>query len=185
MEIPAAAAAAPVRSSLAPAPRWAVWCARLAAVVVLPSAVWRLVMVAGHPAGYTDEGFVAFDTFGAKLWMLTLTVLTELVVLLTLGLVKPWGEVVPRWIPVLGGRRVRPLAAVVPGALGAVALTGIWATIPLWWTHPHDDMTSAGNLIVGLLYQPLVLWGPLTAAVTYSYYARHRAAARSAAHTAG
>jgi hypothetical protein len=35
-------------------------------------------------------------------------------------------------------------------------------------------MTGTGNLVVGILYQPLFLWGPLTAAVTFSYYRRHR-----------
>jgi hypothetical protein len=66
------------------------------------------------------------------------------------------------------------MAAVVPAALGAVALTVMWANVPWWWTYPHDDMTDTGDLVVGILYQPLVLWGPLLAAVTVSYYRRHR-----------
>ncbi|MFI1680909.1 hypothetical protein [Streptomyces sp. NPDC020607] len=47
------------------------------------------------------------------------------------GLVREWGEVVPAWVPVLGGRRVRPLAAVVPALLGAAALFGL----PGWACH--------------------------------------------------
>jgi hypothetical protein len=38
-----------------------------------------------------------------------LTVLTLLAILggvLSLGLIKPWGLVYPRWIPLLAGRRV-------------------------------------------------------------------------------
>ncbi|MEU5438326.1 hypothetical protein AB0G73_33930 [Streptomyces sp. NPDC020719] len=167
----------PVTSVAAP-PRWAVRAAHLTTLIVLPSGLWRIVMVLGYPAGYTEDGFVSFDTPWAKAWMLTLSVLSELVAFLTTGLVRPWGEVVPRWIPLIGGRRVRPMAAVVPAALGAVALTMIWANVPWWWTYPHEDMTPTGNLVVGILYQPLVLWGPLTAAVTISYHRRHRTAQR-------
>lgn len=156
----------------APAPRWAVRSAHLITLIVLPSALWRVALVLGFPSGYTDAGFEAFDTPGAKVWMLTLSVLTELAALLSLGLVRPWGEVLPRWVPVLGGRRVRPMAAVAPAVAGAVALTGLWGTMPLWWTFPHDNMTELGDLLVGILYQPLVLWGPLLAAITVSYYRR-------------
>lgn len=170
----------PVIAAAAP-PRWAVWAAHLTPLVVLPSGLWRIALLLGYPSGYTEAGFAPFETFGAKVWMLTLCVVSELVAFLTIGLVRPWGEVVPRWIPLIGGRAVRPLAAVVPAALGSVALTLLWSTFPWWWTHPHEDMTPTGNLVVGILYQPLVLWGPLTAAVTVSYYRRHRAAQRRAA----
>lgn len=178
----------PVRlpaTSVAPPPRWAVRAAHLTALVVLPSGLWRIVLVLGHPAGYTEAGFVPFETFGSKVWMLTLSVVCELVAVLTIGLVRPWGEVVPRWIPLIGARAVRPMAAVVPAALGAAALTLIWAAVPWWWTYPHEDMTTTGILVVGVLYQPLVLWGPLTAAVTFSYYRRRRAAAAPRSTTSG
>ncbi|MGW2560459.1 hypothetical protein ACWCXB_14660 [Streptomyces sp. NPDC001514] len=153
-------------------PRWAVWAAHLTTLVVLPSGLWRIALVLGYPAGYTHEGFAGFQSPGAKVWMLTLSVVCELLAFLTIGLVKPWGEVVPGWIPVIGGRAVRPMAAVVPAALGAIALTGLWANVPWWWTYPHEDMTDTGNLVVGILYQPLFLWGPLLAAVTVSYHRR-------------
>ncbi|MBD0741459.1 hypothetical protein BG418_08145 [Streptomyces sp. CBMA152] len=169
----------PVISAAAP-PRWAVWAAHAATLVVLPSGLWRILMVLGYPAGYTTAGFVPFDTVGAKVWMLTLSVLSELAAFLTIGLVRPWGEVVPRWIPLIGGRPVRPKAVVVTAALGAAALTLIWANVPWWWTYPHEDMTHTGHLVVGVLYQPLILWGPLTAAVTISYFRRHRDAQRQA-----
>ena len=43
--------------------------------------------------------------------------------LLTLGLVRPWGETFPRWIPILGGRRVPPRLAIIPAALVSVLVT--------------------------------------------------------------
>ncbi|MFF4228687.1 hypothetical protein [Streptomyces sp. NPDC001820] len=166
--------AATAADSVAPPPRWAIWAAHLTTLVVLPSGIWRIALVLGYPAGYLDESFADFETPGAQVWMLTLSVVSELLAFLTIGLVRPWGEVVPGWIPLIGGRAVRPMVAVVPAAVGAVALTVMWANIPWWWTYPHNDMTDTGDLVVGILYQPLVLWGPLLAAVTVSHYRRHR-----------
>ncbi|MEU5457787.1 hypothetical protein AB0H48_23885 [Streptomyces globisporus] len=162
-ERPTGPAPTPTPAPSIPPHRWAVRAAQLITLLALPTGLWRLAMVCGFPSGYTEAGFVPFDTPGSKLWMLTLSVACELLALLSLGLVRPWGETVPRWIPVIGGRPVRPLAAVVPAAAGALALTAIWAAMPLWCT---------GRLLVGLIYQPLVLWGPLLGAVTVSYYRR-------------
>ncbi|MFI1786782.1 hypothetical protein [Streptomyces rubiginosohelvolus] len=171
-EHPTGSTPTPISAPSSPPPRWAVRAAQLITLLALPTGLWRLAMVCGFPSGYTEAGFVPFDTPGSKLWMLTLTVACELLALLSLGLVRPWGETVPRWIPVIGGRPVRPLAAVVPAAAGALALTAIWAAMPLWWTYPHTDMTPTGRLLVGVIYQPLVLWGPLLGAVTVSYHRR-------------
>ncbi len=171
-EHPTGPAPTPTPAPSIPPPRWAVRAAQLITLLALPTGLWRLAMVCGFPSGYTEAGFVPFDTPGSKLWMLTLSGACELLALLSLGLVRPWGETVPRWIPVIGGRPVRPLAAVVPAAAGALALTAIWAAMPLWWTYPHPDLTPTGGLLVGVIYQPLVLWGPLLGAVTVSYYRR-------------
>ncbi|MGY5002695.1 hypothetical protein [Streptomyces griseus] len=82
-----------------PAPPWAVRSAQLITLIVLPTALWRLAMVLGFPSGYTAAGFVPFDTPCAKLWMLTLSVVCELLAL---------------WGPLLGAvtvsyyRRTRP-----------------------------------------------------------------------------
>jgi len=58
--------------------------------------------------------------------ILGLTLLSEVVALLSLGLVRPWGEVFPSWMPLIGGRRVPPVGASVLAATGAVALMAIW-----------------------------------------------------------
>jgi len=56
-------------------------------------------------------------------YVLGLAVATECLALLTLGLVRPWGERLPYWLPYCGGRAIRPMAVVFPAALGAAALT--------------------------------------------------------------
>ncbi|MFF5983719.1 hypothetical protein ACFY78_33260 [Streptomyces olindensis] len=153
-------------------PRWAVSAAHATALLVLPSGLWRIALALGHPAGYTAEGFADFQSPDARLWLVVLSVVSELLALLTIGLVRPWGEALPRRIPYVGGRAVPTRPVVVTAGLGALALTALWAGIPWWWTYPHDGMTDTGHLIVGILYQPLVLWGPLLAAVTLSYHRR-------------
>lgn len=60
-----------------------------------------------------------------SLVLIFVSVLQECLGLLSLGLVQRWGEELPGWIPWVGGRRFHPLVAVVPAALGAIALTGI------------------------------------------------------------
>lgn len=53
-------------------------------------------------------------------YLLLLSGLSMGLALLTLGLVHDWGERVPGWVPLLGGRTVPTRAAVFPAAAGAV-----------------------------------------------------------------
>ncbi|RSS60788.1 hypothetical protein [Streptomyces sp. WAC06614] len=36
-------------------------------------------------------------------------------------------------MPLIGGRRVAPLAAIIPAALGGLGLVALWDTMPLAW----------------------------------------------------
>lgn len=158
-----------------PPPRWARVAAHAAALTPLPSGLWRIALVFGFPAGYTAQGYEDLDATGwGAPYLIVLSLLTEAAALLALGLVQRWGEVVPRWVPFLGGRAVPAAAAVVPAAAGAAILTVLWTQLLLWWQVPHDDLTATGATVIGILYLPLVAWGPLLAAVTVSYWRRRR-----------
>lgn len=157
-----------------PPPRWAVLAAHLVPLVTLPSGLWRLALVAGFSLGLRVDGVpVAVhgqEAFGIAL----LSVVSEALALLTLGLVRPWGERVPLWVPLIGGRRVPPLAAIVPASLGTVALAVIWA----WAFRNFPNLGSIGysdggwQVLLVVCYLPLLLWAPLLGLVTYAYYRR-------------
>ncbi|WP_223167146.1 hypothetical protein [Nonomuraea sp. SYSU D8015] len=157
-----------------PVPRWAVGVAHAVPLLVLPSSLWRIGLAVGLPLGYTEQGLrdLVGTTMWGPLYLAALSLLTEVAALLTLGLVRPWGEVVPRWIPLLGGRMIPRPAVTVPAWLGVAVLALLWTPFLFWWTLPHVDMTAAGRLLVGFVYLPLVAWAPLLAAVTLSYQRR-------------
>ena len=158
-------------------PRWVVIAAHGPTFAVLPSGIWRiLAFVVGLHMLEKTAAYSA-DT----VYLLALTVVSELLAYLTVGLVAPWGEVFPRWVPWLGGRSVPIGAAVVPAALGAAVLT-------LLWTYTLA-MVAAGRTVEGgtdvglrlhswqhvvfwISYAPLLLWGPLLGAVAIHYYRR-------------
>ena len=172
-----------MRSSIPGVPRWAVIAAHVPAWAVLPSGIWRiLAFVAGVPLlDRTAEGHPGLEVFGGATYLLVLTVLSELLAYSAVGLVAPWGERVPRWIPWLGGRPIPVGVAVVPAGIGATVLT-------LLWTYSLT-MVAAGRTVEGgtdlglhlhswqyvvfwLCYAPLLLWGPVLGAVTIHYYRR-------------
>ncbi|MFJ7768614.1 hypothetical protein ACIQ1J_09440 [Streptomyces sp. NPDC097107] len=48
-----------------PAPaRWAVLAAHAVALLTLPTGLWRLLLAAGQPAGYTEAGYEAMGVDG-------------------------------------------------------------------------------------------------------------------------
>jgi hypothetical protein len=156
------------------APRWAVVAAHLVPVVVLPSSLWRIPVALGFSMGLSQNGATAAVQGAQGLAILGLTLASEAVALLTLGLVRPWGEHVPGWIPVLGGRRVPPAAAIVPAAAGALALLVIWGDAFRTYLvlDPFTFSHTGWEVLLVACYLPLLLWAPLLAAVTYAYYRR-------------
>ncbi|MFF9768529.1 hypothetical protein ACF1GT_18270 [Streptomyces sp. NPDC014636] len=115
-------------------------------------------------------------------YVLMLSVVSQAAACLTLGLVKPWGERVPRWVPRLGGRRIPPLAVAIPAAVGAVAVTGLCAAVTLVPGGPLDNPDfphGTAGVIMDVCYAPMLAWGPLVAALTIAYVRRRRAGEQS------
>lgn len=89
-------------------------------------------------------------------------------VILTLGLISGWGEVFPRWFPLVGGRAVPVMQAVVPATLVAVAITMAAPGILLGPIATGDPREIAYSLIAF----PFPVWGPLLGAATFAYWLR-------------
>lgn len=160
------------------APRWARRAAVLAVLTTIPSALWRIAMAVGVPVGVSeavltaDYGFPGWGT----VYAFALSVLLVGLGCLSLGLVQRWGEVVPGWAPLIGGRSVPVFAVAVPASVGAVLLTVLWitATANLGQIAEEFGLEGAALAVVFACYSPLLAWGPLLAAVTVSYVRRRR-----------
>ena len=188
-KIPAAWAAA--HAPAAGVPRWARVAAYAVPLTVLPSSAWRIAACTFHAPivrGDVVSDVTSSGVPGVPLWLyvILLSIVSELLAFTAVGLVSTWGEVFPRWIPVLRGRRVPALAAVVPAALGAAVLTLLWTWMavsmslglridgrPQAATAPVSFGDWKG-LVAVAAYAPLLLWGPLLGAVTISYWRRRR-----------
>lgn len=171
-------------------PAWARKAALLVPLAVLPASLWRIAAFALHLPIVKDRpadasGNLA-DWMPLELFVVLLSIGSELLAFTAVGLVSTWGEVFPRWIPFLHGRRVPTLAAVIPGALGAVILTVMWTDslvmLAFGRTMSGGDLPAEGILdlhtwqgvLTFAMYLPLIAWGPLLAAVTFAYYRRRR-----------
>lgn len=170
------------QSTSRPVSGWIRAAAYAVPLCVLPSALWRFyhLAVSGPPdpscrqMGWFEPYYIAL-----------LSVVSLSAALLTIGLVRPWGEVFPRWIPWLGGCRVPVALAVVPASIGTLIIFSFYVhgflnaalkyyqpTIAPSCPPPPDE--GPYGWVVVAAYAPLLLWAPLLAVVTYAYYRRRR-----------
>jgi hypothetical protein len=179
--IPYAARPRPWTDVGRPVPRRAVLLAHLVPLTVLPAGIWRSCMGFGLPMGFSEAALRAGDIPGrGSIWIFFLTVFSEAVALLTLGLVRPWGEIVPAWVPRLRGRRIPPAAVVAPATIGGILLIFIWAFALTGLFDGRADELTGGTgwwLLLVACYLPGMLWGPLVLWTTYLYH-RRRAPSR-------
>jgi hypothetical protein len=100
-----------------------------------------------------------------------------------LGLVQRWGEVFPRWLIGLAGRRVPIALAVVPASLASVLLIvggiGIWTGLAQMVANLVASGAEGIEIIGAIIFQlgPTLLfpvWGAALAVATLGYYYRRR-----------
>lgn len=168
------AARTPTRTQR-PVPQWAVMAAWATVLCTVPSFAWRVIAGFGVDVGFTGELGAMYrgPDFIVYLWVLN--VASQAAACLTLGLVRPWGERVPNWVPRLAGRRIPPLAVIVPASLGAVTVTALCALVTLLPGGPLDNPDfphGIAGVIMGFCYAPLLAWGPLVAVLTIAYARR-------------
>ena len=166
--------------------RWARTAATVVQFTVLPAGIWRIGMeTLATITGHAGEGRGQVPVWLPMLvYVILLSIVSEVLAFTAYGMVASWGVVFPRWIPGLRGRRVPPLAAVIPAALGACILTVLWtgATVgvalgrdiqgrPMHADNPLNPDSWQGWLAI-VCYAPLLLWGPLLGALTVAYWRR-------------
>ncbi len=134
----------------------------VAATGPLPYALIRLTWLTPWP----QLGFEL--DLSTRIWGLTLSSGAWLGVFLTIGLIRPWGEVFPRWMPGLAGRRVPIAAAAVPG--GLIAATVTFAAVPMLIMFGEQGWA---NGLMGAIAFPCWYWGPALALAVWGYVA-HR-----------
>jgi hypothetical protein len=161
--------------------RWVRWVTHAAVLPPLPSGIWRLAMAVGIPVGFSRDQLERGHVPGwGSLYLVGLSVVGEACALLTLGFIRPWGVVFPRWLPGLGGRRVPPAVAIVPATLAALLLTFVSVQVCLatdkgFQADPEPGFpTGVAALVMLACYLPLLVWGPLLAAATVGYCLRVR-----------
>ncbi len=160
---------------------WAVrrarWAVGVAVVIPVGYAVTRLAWAFGVPLGVSQE---LLDELGDAVRAgAGLGVLAIGGAVLTLGLVQRWGEVFPRWMLGVRGRRVPVGLAVVPASVVSVLVTSAGLMFVRYGIAggfsagvPGEETDVAAWLPE--LFWPL--WGAALALATYAYAVRRRAA---------
>jgi hypothetical protein len=163
--------------------RWGLIAVYVSMVVPVFYALTRYAWALGFPLGMSEEYLHRGQESG--MWTSGLFLATFGLVgsALTLGLVQRWGEVFPRWMIGLGGRRVPIALAVVPASLVSVLLVvggiGIWTSLPQMAAALAAGGAEGIGLIGGIIFQvgaPLLfpVWGVALAVATLGYYYRRR-----------
>jgi hypothetical protein len=159
----------------AAAARWGRWAVAIAVTIPLLYTTTRLAWAFGIPLGISDEFLREGQRIGMWKAGAALSVVDITGVILTLGLVQRWGEVFPRWMLGLSGRRVPPAMAIVPASVVTVLVTS--AGLHAVWDFlqhgfPPDGWATTGP---GLLWPA---WGVALGAATLAYHYRRRGGCR-------
>jgi hypothetical protein len=158
-------------SSPESARRWGRWAVAVAVVIPLIYAATRWAWALGIPLGISEEFLREGQAEGLWIAGAGLGMVAALGAILTLGLVQEWGEIFPRWVPGLAGKRVPPTLAIVPALIVAPFVTSAglaYVRMFIKLGFPLEEWTTIGP---ELLWP---FWGASLAAATLAYYLRRR-----------
>jgi hypothetical protein len=166
------------------AARWgriAVYAAMVAPVFY---AFTRYAWALGWPLGMSEEALLSGQERGLWISGLFLATFGLVGAVLMLGLVQRWGEVFPRWMIGLAGRRVPIVLAVIPAALAAVLLFVGGIGIGSGLNQMVANAAAAGAEALGSVWEVIIfqlgptllfpVWGVALAVATLGYYYRRR-----------
>ncbi len=165
------------------AARWGRIAVYVAMVAPVFYALTRYAWALGFPLGMSEEYLRNGQESGTWIGGLSMATFGLVGAVLMLGLVQRWGEVFPRWMIGLAGRRVPIALAVVPASLASVLLIvggiGIWFALPQMVANLAAGGVEGIGLIGEIIFQvgPTLLfpvWGVALAVATLGYYYRRR-----------
>jgi hypothetical protein len=160
------------------AARWGRVATYTAMAVPVLYAVTRFAWALGIPLGISDEFLRKGQEIGMWTSGLFLAVFGLVGAVLMLGLVQRWGEVFPRWMAGLAGKRVPIALAVVPASIVSVLM--MVGGIAMWSGYAEIVGQSVGGGtqdmgFIGALPTALFpVWGVALALATLAYYYRRR-----------
>jgi hypothetical protein len=162
--------------------RWGRIAVYVAMVVPVFYAFTRYAWALGFPLGMDEARFLS----NQEIWLVgALSHGTFMLAgaVLMLGLVQHWGEVFPRWMVGLAGRRVPIALAVIPASLVSVLLIvggiGIWSGLGQMTANLAAMDADAKEVTCAILFEAgptllFPLWGIALAVATLGYYYRRR-----------
>ena len=165
------------------AARWGRIAIYVAMVMPILYAVTRYAWVFGIPLGMSQEALRNGQESGMWISGLFLANFGLVGALLTLGLVQRWGEVFPRWMVGLAGRRVPIALAVVPAVLVSILFVvggiGIWSGLGQMVANMVSSGATKAEVTGGIIFVVgptllLPVWGVALAVATLGYYYRRR-----------
>lgn len=155
------------------AARWGRWATYLAAAIPVFYASIRLAWAAGIPLGIPEAFLDDMQRTGLVWAGAGLGGFALVGAILTLGLTQRWGEVFPRWMAGLAGRRVPIRLATVPATIVAIlvmsASVGFFAK-----SGAFTDIADGGLATSPILTWPA--WSLALGAATLGYHLRRRPA---------
>jgi hypothetical protein len=159
----------------AAAAAWGRWAVAVAVAVPVAYALTRWAWALDIPLGVSRAGLhkEAADSPGIWLAGALLATMAAGGALLTIGLVRPWGETYPRWIPYLRGKRVRPRSAIIPATAVALLVTSAGLMYLRWFAIGRIDLAAdTWGLFVPEFFWPV--WGVALGSATFAYHLRRR-----------
>jgi hypothetical protein len=169
----------PAKTSPADERRWVAVATWLAIVAPLPYSLSRLLWAAGVPVGIDGELLREFHSPGwGSLYILMLAALADATALLTHAVVRSRARNVPAWIPVLGGRRVRPRLVIATLLLLTGVLTwrgALHLSFVFHGFHIPDDISGVPHWSLWAQAVLVWIWAASLAAATLAYHRATRA----------
>jgi hypothetical protein len=165
------------------AARWGHIAVYVAMVPPILYAFTRYAWALGFPLGMSEEYLREGQVRGMWTAGLSLATFGLVGAVLMLGLVQRWGEVFPRWMIGLAGRRVPMVLAVTPASLVSVLLIVGGITIGSGLNQMVANLKAGGadeiEIIGTIIFQvgPTLLfpvWGVALGVATLAYYFRRR-----------